>query len=178
LVERLLGRHHRAVLAPKRRAPFIRGGLLSATRPQKAPQGHEAWAVATAPAGTGGPDEAVQGALLARRPHHPRRRQDHPRRPPHHPHPRRHHPRRNPRRRLPPDARRVHAPKRSRPHRPLAGHTSMSVADALEEPDGTLHICQNLGWKTIPPASHPTKTEELRAALTAGEQSGDAGELD
>ena len=54
----------------------------------------------------------------------------------------------------------------------------MSVADALEEPDGTLHICQNLGWKTIPPASHPTKTEELRAALTAGEQSGDAGELD
>lgn len=61
---------------------------------------------------------------------------------------------------------------------PLAGHTSMSVGDALEEPDGTLHICQNLGWNTIPPTGDPDKTDELRNALTAGEHCGDAGELD
>jgi len=36
---------------------------------------------------------------------------------------------------------------------PLAGHTSMSVGDALEEEDGTIHVCQNIGWTTIPPGA-------------------------
>lgn len=44
-------------------------------------------------------------------------------------------------------------------------HTSMSVGDVLEAPDGTMLVCMNIGWRKLRPA--PSSVNDADSAHSA-----------